>query len=184
MAAPDWPGALKIVRQLRQHKNAWPFNEPVDPVALNIPDYFQVVTHPMDLGTVENRIQSNYYKTLEDLTGDVRQVWDNAAKYNGPEHDVTKMAQSLSDIFEQRLKALKEKSVAVAAGGGASSAASAAAPKKKSSTPGKIKTRVGGQDLSYEEKRELCFFWDEFHLLRRVLIAPSNQEDCRFQTKS
>jgi len=51
----DFPGALRLVKMLRQHKNAWPFNEPVDPVALNIPDYFQVVTHPMDLGTIEVR---------------------------------------------------------------------------------------------------------------------------------
>ncbi len=34
------------------HRNAWPFNQPVDPVALNIPDYLDVVKQPMDLGTV------------------------------------------------------------------------------------------------------------------------------------
>ena len=42
------------------------------------------------------------------MVADVRQIWDNAAKYNGPEHDITKMAYSLSDFFEQRYKALRE----------------------------------------------------------------------------
>ena len=32
-----------------RRKSAWPFLEPVDPVALNIPDYPDVVKHPMDL---------------------------------------------------------------------------------------------------------------------------------------
>ena len=30
----------------------WPFAIPVDPVALNIPDYFDVIKQPMDLGTI------------------------------------------------------------------------------------------------------------------------------------
>ena len=33
------------------------FNAPVDPVALGIPDYTEVVRKPMDLGTVEKRIR-------------------------------------------------------------------------------------------------------------------------------
>jgi len=143
--AADLPGVLKIVKSLRQHRNAWPFNEPVDPVALNIPDYFQVITHPMDLGTVESRLQSGYYKTVEDVVNDVRQIWENSVKYNGPEHDITKLGQALAESFENRVKQLKEK---------VPSAPSTV--KKKSSTPGKMKSRGGGQELSYEEKRELC----------------------------
>jgi hypothetical protein len=42
----------KILEKLMAHRNAWPFNQPVDPVALNIPDYLDVVKQPMDLGTV------------------------------------------------------------------------------------------------------------------------------------
>jgi hypothetical protein len=34
---------------------AYIFNKPVDPVALKIPDYFNIITHPMDLGTVDKR---------------------------------------------------------------------------------------------------------------------------------
>lgn len=45
---------------------------------------------------------------MEDFVADLRLIWDNAAKYNGPEHDVTKMAYSLSDFFEQRYKAMRE----------------------------------------------------------------------------
>ena len=42
-------GAMRVMRKLMRRKSAWPFLEPVDPVALNIPDYPDVVKHPMDL---------------------------------------------------------------------------------------------------------------------------------------
>jgi hypothetical protein len=42
----------RILVDLRKHQNAPPFNQPVDPKLLNIPDYFDVIKHPMDLGTI------------------------------------------------------------------------------------------------------------------------------------
>ena len=42
-------GAMRVMRKLMRRKSAWPFLEPVDPVALNIPDYPDVIKHPMDL---------------------------------------------------------------------------------------------------------------------------------------
>jgi hypothetical protein len=44
---------LKIIKALKSHKSAYAFLEPVDTVALNIPDYYTVITRPMDLGTIE-----------------------------------------------------------------------------------------------------------------------------------
>jgi hypothetical protein len=43
------------------------FNQPVDPVVLNIPDYPTIVTCPMDLGTVRNKLRSNQYSTVLDF---------------------------------------------------------------------------------------------------------------------
>ena len=43
---------LKILQGLKRHSYAWPFVKPVDPVELNIPDYFDIVKNPMDLGTI------------------------------------------------------------------------------------------------------------------------------------
>jgi hypothetical protein len=45
----------KILAKVMAHPNAWPFNQPVDPVALNIPDYLDVVKQPMDLGTIKGQ---------------------------------------------------------------------------------------------------------------------------------
>lgn len=48
-----FPECVKIIRQLMNHKFAGPFLEPVDPILLNVPDYHDVITNPMDLGTIE-----------------------------------------------------------------------------------------------------------------------------------
>jgi hypothetical protein len=46
---------IKILKALKTSKQASPFLEPVNPLALGIPDYFHVIKRPMDLGTVEVR---------------------------------------------------------------------------------------------------------------------------------
>lgn len=50
--------AINMIRNLKRNKNAPPFLKPVDPVALLIPDYPKVILNPMDLGTLEARLQA------------------------------------------------------------------------------------------------------------------------------
>jgi len=38
---------------LINHKFGWPFNQPVDPVELNLPDYFEKIKNPTDFGTIQ-----------------------------------------------------------------------------------------------------------------------------------
>jgi hypothetical protein len=45
--------ACHCFQALKNHKHGWVFNEPVDPIKLGIPDYFQIIKEPMDLGTVK-----------------------------------------------------------------------------------------------------------------------------------
>lgn len=41
------------------------FSEPVDPARDNCPDYPKIVTQPMDLGTIMNKIYLDIYKSYE-----------------------------------------------------------------------------------------------------------------------
>jgi bromodomain-containing protein 3 len=51
--------ARRIVNSLCKFQHAWIFLEPVDPVKLNIPDYFDIVKEPMDLGTIKQKLATN-----------------------------------------------------------------------------------------------------------------------------
>jgi hypothetical protein len=63
-----------LIRRLWQSKHAAPFLQPVDPIALNILDYYNYVQRPMDLRTIKNRISAMHYKTPLEFRDDVRQV--------------------------------------------------------------------------------------------------------------
>jgi hypothetical protein len=49
-----------LLGQLKRKPEAVYFLAPVDPVALNIPAYFEVVKRPMDFGTVEKKLASGF----------------------------------------------------------------------------------------------------------------------------
>lgn len=41
--------------------SGYPFNEPVDPIKSKIPDYFSIITKPMDLMTEKHMLEDNMY---------------------------------------------------------------------------------------------------------------------------
>lgn len=90
-----------LLKKLTSHENAWIFAKPVDPVELNLPDYFDVIKKPMDLGTIQKRLDSNSYKVISDLGDDVRLTFDNAILYNGPSSEVGMIARDMKVIFEK-----------------------------------------------------------------------------------
>lgn len=141
---PLFSEALKIVRALKAHKSAWPFLVPVDPVAYGIPDYPEVIKEPSDLGTVETKLQSGEYSTLEDFQYDMQLIWDNAVKYNGASHEVARLGMQLKAVFDKKFSALKKKE----SGAGQR-------PAKKSSGSSKSKSK-NAVEMTFEEKRELC----------------------------
>ncbi|XWS51369.1 hypothetical protein CRYUN_Cryun12cG0171000 [Craigia yunnanensis] len=98
-----------LLNRLMQHNFGWVFNDPVDVVKLNIPDYFTVIKHPMDLGTVKKKIASGQYSSPLDFAADVRLTFSNAMTYNPPGNDVRYMAETLNKCFEVRWKTIEKK---------------------------------------------------------------------------
>lgn len=88
------------IDELCRDKTSKVFREPVDWKALNLLDYPIHVKHPMDLHTIRTKLSSGAYKNKEEFANDVYLVWDNSARYNGPENKVTKTAAGLHKKFE------------------------------------------------------------------------------------
>ncbi|XP_042457710.1 transcription factor GTE9-like [Zingiber officinale] len=104
-----------LLKRLMSHQYGWVFNTPVDVVKLNIPDYFQVIERPMDLGTIKTRIQSGSYSSPWDFVSDVRLTFANAKTYNPPKNDVHIMADVMSKFFESKWKDIEKKLIAAEA---------------------------------------------------------------------
>ncbi|KAI3713271.1 hypothetical protein L1987_71845 [Smallanthus sonchifolius] len=98
-----------LLKKLMTHQHGWVFNKPVDVVALKIPDYFNVIKNPMDLGTIKEKLSSGKYSSPLEFLTDVRLTFSNAMTYNPPGNDVHIMADVLSKFFELRWKPIEKK---------------------------------------------------------------------------
>ncbi|XP_047154636.1 transcription factor GTE8 isoform X1 [Vigna umbellata] len=98
-----------ILKSLMTHPYGWVFSKPVDPVALNIPDYFNIIKSPMDFGTIKAKLETNGYSGTEEFADDVRLTFSNAMTYNPPGNDVHLMAKDLRRIFDRKWKELVRK---------------------------------------------------------------------------
>jgi hypothetical protein len=88
-------------------KQAFFFLEPVDPVKLGIPEYYDVVPYPMDFGTVRSKLQGNEYASPADFAADIRLVFRNAITFNQMRDNPVHMAaRELSTKFEERFRLL------------------------------------------------------------------------------
>lgn len=98
-----------VLMKLMKHKNGWVFSQPVDPVQLNIPDYFSIIKKPMDLGTIKYKLERKCYLSTHEFAADVRLTFSNAVRYNPPENPVHGMAKNLKKIFNASWESLEFK---------------------------------------------------------------------------
>mmetsp|Transcript_17060 Transcript_17060/g.23709 ORF Transcript_17060/g.23709 Transcript_17060/m.23709 type:complete len:300 (-) Transcript_17060:574-1473(-) len=80
------------------------FQSPVAPQDLGLPDYSGLIQHPMDLGTIQTKLQQGIYSTLEEYSADVHLTFDNAMACNSSNDEesfVWKVASEMKHKFIQ-----------------------------------------------------------------------------------
>ena len=97
-------------------KDAGPFLRPVDPIALNIPHYPQIIKNPMDFSTIERKLtfsnpakpdpnlQNPRYHSADEFISDVRLIFQNCLTFNGPDHAVSVMGKHIEEVFDKQIK--------------------------------------------------------------------------------
>ena len=95
---------LEVLKGLQIHQHGWVFNTPVDPVQLGLPDYFDVIKKPMDLGTIQKRLEKGDYHSVDAFKADVYLTFNNAMTYNEPASVVHDMAKELKSKFQSDMK--------------------------------------------------------------------------------
>ncbi|XP_050209338.1 transcription factor GTE7-like [Mercurialis annua] len=99
----------QILSKLMKPKFGYIFNSPVDVQGLNLHDYFDIIKHPMDLGTVKKKMAENAYDSPVDFAADVRLTFSNAMKYNPKGHDVYTYAEQLLLRFEELFRPIRDR---------------------------------------------------------------------------
>ncbi|KAK4420777.1 Bromodomain-containing protein 7 [Sesamum alatum] len=92
---------LELILDKLQKKDIYGvYAEPVDPEEL--PDYHDVIEHPMDFATVRNKLGNGSYATFEQFESDVFLICSNAMQYNAPDTIYYKQARSIQELAKKK----------------------------------------------------------------------------------
>ncbi|XP_066480660.1 bromodomain testis-specific protein [Tiliqua scincoides] len=102
-----------VMKAMWRHNFSWPFHQPVDAEDLKLPDYYNIITKPMDLTTIQKRLEHIYYTCAAECLEDFKTMFANCYLYNKPGDDIVFMAQELEKVFMQKVAQmpLEEKTV-------------------------------------------------------------------------
>ncbi|KKK14726.1 hypothetical protein AOCH_001714 [Aspergillus ochraceoroseus] len=81
---------------------AAPFYVPVDPVALNIPTYHSIIKKPMDLSTIQSKLNTGQYENSKEFEIDVRQIVKNCFKFNLKGDPTYIAGEKFEELFNQK----------------------------------------------------------------------------------
>lgn len=94
----------EVLAELKKPKHALyanAFLSPVDPVSLNIPNYFQVIKHPMDISTIEGKLKGGEYQGSKAFESDVKLMFANCFKFNPASNVVHQWGKQLEQVFNE-----------------------------------------------------------------------------------
>ncbi|KAL9940700.1 hypothetical protein V8E36_000188 [Tilletia maclaganii] len=90
-----------VLIEMGNHASSWPFLNPVN--GEEVPDYYDVIKSPMDLSTMENKLEMNQYASIDDLVVDAQLIFDNCRRYNPAQSPYAKCANKLEKFLKDHL---------------------------------------------------------------------------------
>lgn len=104
----SWRSKLlgRALQSLKRSHDSRFYRYPVDPVKLNIPNYAQIITQPMDLQKMEEKLKAEQYQTVDEVITDFHLMVNNSLRFNGPDHVVAVEGKNLQAAFDRHLSKL------------------------------------------------------------------------------
>ncbi|KAL1885802.1 histone acetyltransferase [Paecilomyces lecythidis] len=103
---PHFNELRRFLNQIQNHKQAWPFLHPVN--RDEVPDYYDVITSPMDLSTMEEKLEHDSYTAPKDLVCDLQLIFSNCRQYNDATTVYSKCAGKLEKFMWSLIKEIPE----------------------------------------------------------------------------
>ncbi|XP_070159945.1 bromodomain adjacent to zinc finger domain protein 1A isoform X2 [Polyergus mexicanus] len=94
----------ELLTDIRHHKDSWPFLSPV--TKDEVPDYHDIISNPMDFGTIKYKLGNGDYETLDKFFSDCQLIFENCKLYNKEHSSVYNAGMRLHKYFEKRCKEL------------------------------------------------------------------------------
>ena len=165
-----------ILKFLQSRDDAQPFLEPVDWELYGLHDYPEVVTHPMDLGSIQSKLEEGRYKDPQQFAADVRLVWDNCLKYNMPNSDLYMTAQKLATLFDKKFTTKFKPSSSSSAASSSSSPSSSSKSNSSSSKPSS--SGASAPEASRADRLKLCQLVNQLSPEQLGVVVEMVQREC------
>jgi hypothetical protein len=94
-----------LLKNLKNHPKSGPFLQPVDTILY--PEYLSIITEPIDLESIENRLDVGYYKNTSELGMDIRRIWGNSYQYNAQNPEMYQATIEMSQFFELNFRTME-----------------------------------------------------------------------------
>lgn len=79
-----------------------PFKEPVEPAVDGVPDYFDRISKPMDLGTMKEKMDRKEYANEEEFLADMNQIFSNCYTYWAKKDPMWGACEKFQKTFEEK----------------------------------------------------------------------------------
>ncbi|KAI9725668.1 MAG: histone acetyltransferase [Chrysothrix sp. TS-e1954] len=103
---PNYNALLHLLNDMQNHQHAWPFLQPVNKDEVH--DYYEVIKEPMDLSTMEEKLEKDSYPIPEDFIKDAMLIFNNCRTYNTESTPYAKSANKLQKAMWVKLKETPE----------------------------------------------------------------------------
>lgn len=97
---------MSLHSTLANSSAAWPFMLPVN--GDEVHDYYDVIKEPMDLATMEQKLDKDQYETVEDFIKDVLLIVRNCKRYNAETTPYAKAANKLEKELWKKVREIPE----------------------------------------------------------------------------
>lgn len=93
--------AKQLMSILWKVKDAEIFHKPVDPIKLNVPNYYDIIKNPMDFSTVKKKLNNFSYTNVREYRDDMDLIFNNCFRYNGPNSYVGEICSKVKNEYEK-----------------------------------------------------------------------------------